>query len=53
MALVLISDYYLWGIGMKTIGKNATRVALVFYFASRLYNELIIRCFSNSIECIF
>lgn len=49
----MISDSYLWGIGKKTIGKNATRVAFIFYIFSRLYNELIIRCFSNSLESIF
>ena len=53
MLLVLVSDHYLWRIGKKTIGIPGTRIAFVFYLASRLYNEIIIRTFSNSIESIF
>lgn len=53
IALVLVCDNYLWRIGKQTVGKNATRVAFLFLVVSRIYNELIIRCFSNSVETIF
>jgi hypothetical protein len=51
--LVMICDHYWWKIGKQTIGKNATRVGFIFLVFNRIYNELIIRCFSNSIETIF
>ena len=53
MVLVLISDLYLWRIGKITIGTPGTRIAFVFYLASRMYNLVIIRTFGNSIESIF
>jgi len=51
--LVMISDRYLWAIGKRTVGKHATRIALVFYLTNRYYNEMFIRCFTNTIETIF
>ncbi len=51
--LVIIYDSYLWKIGKITVGKNASRVAFFILFFARVYNELIIRTFSNSIETIF
>ena len=51
--LVIISDSYLWEVGKKTVGARATRIAFIFYLSNRIYNELIIRCFTNSIESIF
>ncbi len=51
--LVIIYDSYLWKIGKLTVGKNATRVGFFILFFARVYNELIIRTFSNSIETIF
>lgn len=50
--LLIISDRYLWLVGKKTVGSTATRIALIFYMTNRLYNEIIIRCFTNSIEAI-
>jgi GPI mannosyltransferase 3 len=51
--LVIISDSYLWKIGKLTVGKNASRFAFYILFFARIYNELIIRTFSNSVETIF
>ena len=51
--LVMVSDMYIWKIGKITVGKNPTRVAFFFLIISRIYNEQIIRTFSNSIESIF
>lgn len=53
IALVILCDQFLWRIGKQTVGKNATRVAFLFLMISRIYNEIITRCFSNSIETIF
>jgi phosphatidylinositol glycan class B len=50
---VIVCDRFLWLIGKQTVGKNATRVAFLFLIISRIYNEIITRCFSNSIETIF
>lgn len=51
--LVIISDMYLWEVGKKVVGKPATRIALIFYLTNRTCNELMIRCFTNTIETIF
>jgi phosphatidylinositol glycan class B len=51
--LVCISDWYLWRIGKRTIGTPASRISFILYLTSRTANELMIRCFSNSIETIF
>lgn len=53
IALVIVSDLYLWRIGKATVGKNQTRIALFFYLTIRQYNEIFIRTFSNSFETIF
>jgi len=53
MILVMISDVYVWKIGKLTVGKNSTRMGFFFLIISRIYNEYIIRTFTNSIESIF
>ncbi|CDW76889.1 UNKNOWN [Stylonychia lemnae] len=50
--LVILSDQYLWKVGLKTVGRNATRIGFIFYVTNRVYNEVIIRCFGNSVEAI-
>jgi len=40
-------------VGKKTVGHPATRIALIFYFSNRFFNEMMIRCFTNSLETIF
>jgi phosphatidylinositol glycan class B len=51
--LVIIYDSYLWRIGKVTVGKNSSRVALFILFFARLYNEFMIRTFSNAVETVF
>jgi phosphatidylinositol glycan class B len=51
--LVIIYDAYLWRIGKITVGKNSSRVALYILFFARLYNEFMIRTFSNAVETVF
>jgi hypothetical protein len=51
--LLCISDFYLWNIGKKTVGAPATRIAFIFYLTNRTANELMTRCFTNSVETIF
>lgn len=50
--LVLVCDRYLWKIGKCTVGKNASRIAMLIYFISRQQSEILIRCFSNSVETV-
>ena len=50
--LVIISDIYFWKVGLETIGENGTRIALIYLLVNRLYNETLIRCFSNSLETV-
>jgi len=47
-----MSDRFFWSVGLRIIGKNASRIALIFYLFNRVYNEILIRCFSNSFESI-
>lgn len=51
--LVIISDSYFWEVGKRTVGPRSSRIAFIFYLTSRVYNEIIIRCFTNSVETIF
>ena len=51
--LVIIYDAYLWRIGKLTVGKNSSRIALFILFFARLYNEFMIRTFSNAVETVF
>mmetsp|Transcript_15469 Transcript_15469/g.23769 ORF Transcript_15469/g.23769 Transcript_15469/m.23769 type:complete len:92 (-) Transcript_15469:1118-1393(-) len=48
--LVLISDYYLWKVGNRTVGKHATAIAFAFHLTNRMQNNFLTRCFTNSIE---
>ena len=43
-------DRYLWKLGKVLIGKQATRVALIFHVTNKAFTEIIIRCFANGIE---
>lgn len=51
--LVMLCDRYLWLVGKRTVGGRATRIAFIFYLSNRVFNELHIRCFTNSIETTF
>jgi phosphatidylinositol glycan class B len=51
--LVIIYDSYLWRIGKLTVGKNSSRIAFLILFFARLYNEFMIRTFSNAVETVF
>jgi len=35
------------------VGAPATRIAFIFYLTNRTANELMTRCFTNSVETIF
>lgn len=50
--LVLISDYTLWSIGKKTVGKEATRIAFILMLTSCFMAEFDSRCFTNTLEKI-
>jgi hypothetical protein len=51
--LTIFCDAYLWKIGKLIVNKDATRVGFFILLFSRLYNDLMIRTFTNSIETIF
>lgn len=34
------------------MGKDAARIGLMFYMTNKVFNEMIIKCFSNSMETI-
>jgi hypothetical protein len=48
--LIVFSDYYLWNIGKKIVGKSATRVAFILILTSTFMTEFEIRCFTNTLE---
>ena len=48
--LIILSDYYLWKIGKKIVGKSATRVAFILILTSTFMIEFEIRCFTNTLE---
>lgn len=50
--LMLISDYCLWHVGRRTVGKNATRVAFILILTNFFMFEYEIRCFTNTLEKI-
>lgn len=47
---VVISDWFFWRLGKRVVGKEATKVALLFYLSNRVQNAYIVRCFTNAIE---
>lgn len=53
IALVIVSDGYLWSIGKQVVGKSPTRIAFYILFFARTYNELMTRTLTNSIETVF
>ncbi len=48
--LIALSDYYLWKIGKKIVGKCATRAAFILILTSTFMTEFEIRCFTNTLE---
>ena len=50
--LMMLSDYYLWKIGKKTVGKEATRLAFIMILTNTFMVEYEIRCFTNTLEKI-
>jgi phosphatidylinositol glycan class B len=43
----------LWKVGKLIVGKNSTQIAFFILFFARIYNDLMIRTLSNSIETTF
>ena len=50
--LMMLSDYFLWKIGKKTVGKEATRLAFIMILTNTFMVEYEIRCFTNTLEKI-
>lgn len=48
--LTVLSDYYLWQIGKRLVGKGATRVAFILILTNSWMVEYEIRCFTNTLE---
>jgi phosphatidylinositol glycan class B len=51
--LVILNDYFVWKIGKRLIGVDASRITVLLLLTNRCQNEYIIRCFTNSLEQIF
>lgn len=50
--LMMLSDYYLWQIGKRVVGKPATRIAFILLLTNLYMIEFEIRCFTNTLEKI-
>lgn len=50
--LMVLCDHYLWKIGKKTVGKDATRIAFILMLTNCFVVEYDIRCFTNTLEKI-
>ena len=50
--LVILNDLFIWKLGKKTVGFDATRFAMILIVFNFLQLEYISRCFTNSIEQI-
>ena len=50
--LVLLSDHFLWKIGKRIVGKDATRIAFILILTSCFMAEFEPRCFTNTLEKI-
>lgn len=50
--LMVLSDHYLWKIGKRTVGKEATRLAFIMILTNTFMVEYEIRCFTNTLEKI-
>ena len=48
--LFTLSDYYLYQLGKKVLGKSEARIAMYFLIFNAAYTRFMIRCFSNSFE---
>ena len=48
--LMIISDCYLWRIGIKLCGKSETRIAFILMLTNGFLAELDPRCFTNTLE---
>ena len=53
LPLVLICDLYMWRVAKATMGKNAARVSMMLMAMSALFNDVQVRCFTNSVETTF
>ena len=50
--LVWASDIYFWQIVRKCVDEQASVIVMVLYITNRLYNQVVIRCFTNGVESI-
>ena len=52
MLLVIYGDYQFYKLAKRVIGESSSRIALLVYLSNSFFNQHMIRCFSNSLECI-
>lgn len=50
--LMVLSDYFLWHVGKRTVGKQSTRIAFILMLTNVFMVEFEIRCFTNTLEKI-
>mmetsp|Transcript_15984 Transcript_15984/g.24792 ORF Transcript_15984/g.24792 Transcript_15984/m.24792 type:complete len:117 (-) Transcript_15984:1190-1540(-) len=50
--LLVISDISLWNIGKATVGKPATRAAMIMLLTNSWMIDFMTRCFTNTFEMV-
>lgn len=50
---VILNDIYTWRVAKRVITKDSARLAMLMLFFNVFQTQLIIRCFTNSLEQIF
>ena len=52
LPLVILNDLFIWKLGKKTVGVDATRFAMILIVFNYFQVDYISRCFTNSLEQI-
>ena len=47
-----MNDWFIWKLGKKTVGVDATRIAMILIVFNHFQNDYISHCFTNGIEQI-
>lgn len=50
---MILNDYFVWKVGKRLIGVDASRITMLLFLTNRCQSEHIVRCFTNGLEQIF
>jgi len=53
MPVVLLNDLFMWKVGKRVVGRDASRLGFLIYFFNRFETMHLIRTLTNSIEQMF